>query len=188
MIIMIGLIVLVSAYSGRVVTINQSFRSAAVVRYEMGAEIPFGENILMDLSMKGYSLTVDQAEVLTYEAFLEKYQAEDEYTFVPEKVYDVTITLKNLDAEETIGVNILDFSIQHLAIRASVDPNLYTAANPQMNGAVAIALRKNSEVRMHIPFGLWKEHYSAATWRDLQNKPIEFVATLYPEKSVVRLK
>jgi hypothetical protein len=176
------------AYTERVITVNKAFADAPVTRYEVGTEVSFGDNILMDFSMKGYSVIVNHAQVLTYEEFLEKYHAEDEYTYVPEKVYDVNITLKNVDADETVGVNIMDFYIQRLAISESVDLNLYTEVNPEMNGATSIALRKNSEIEIHLPFSLWKEHYSSYTWRHLAETPIDFVATLYPEKNVVRLK
>ena len=48
----------------------------------------------------GYALKVEQAEVLTYKQFLDKYNAEDEYSYVPDKIYDVEITLENIDAQD----------------------------------------------------------------------------------------
>lgn len=178
----------VAIYHVQYVKANEKYKEPPVKTYHMGEEVPFEKDITMDFTMEGYSITVNEAEILTYEEFLKKYNAEDEYTYVPEKVYDVCITLKNTDAIEETGVNFMDFYIQKNAIVASFDQNLFTQANPQTNGVYAVALKNNSEMEFHLPFALWEENFRPKTWKNLEDYDMNFVATLYPTKKVIRLK
>ena len=107
------------------------------------------------------SMSGDSAYILRQpgEEFLEKYDAEDEYTHVPDKVYDVEITLANKGAEESVGVSLNEFRIQGLATGGSLDRNLLMVANPALGEEVSIALRKNTEMVFHLPFGLYEENF-----------------------------
>ena len=76
------------AYVIRYKAVNQEMQSPLIEEYHMGEEVEMQKNILLNYTMEGYSIKVNQAEVLSYEAFLNKYKAKDEYTYVPDKVYD----------------------------------------------------------------------------------------------------
>lgn len=172
----------------RYLEVNKEYKDAPVIPYQIGEEVAFEKDILMDYTMEGYSITVKDAEVLTYQEFLKKYNAKDEYTYVPEKVYDVTVVLKNIDANNETGVNFMDFYVQGLAVVASMESNLYAQANPKLDGVYQVALKKNSEMEFHLPFALWKLWFNNKTWNHLEDFDMNFVATLYPAKKVVGLK
>ena len=89
------LAVLAAAYTVRYRQVNRELQGAPVVEYRIGEEVEMEKDFLINFTMEGYAVTVNRAEVLSYEEFLEKYDAEDEYTHVPDKVYDVEITLAN---------------------------------------------------------------------------------------------
>ena len=81
-------------------------------------------------------------EILTYKKFLRKYNLEDEFSVVPDKVYDVDITLRNINADDTTGIDLAELSVQGPAVYSSIDANLLSQANPSLKGSNAIALRK----------------------------------------------
>jgi hypothetical protein len=137
--------------------------------------------------MEGYSVSVNQAEVLSYKEFLKKYNAEDEYSYVPDKIYDVEVTLRNIDAEDETGVNLAEFYVQGLAVCVGLDTNLLDQANPDLNGVFAIALRKDSSITIHMPFGLYEENFKKDVWNNLNDFNMYFVATLYPTKKIIHL-
>jgi len=141
----------------------------------------------MDLTMEGYSIGVNEAQVMDYQDFLGKYQGEDEYSYPPEKIYDVSVTLKNLGADDTTGINMMDFYISGLAVCADLNIDMYDLANPQLSGQYAIALRKNSELEIHLPFSLWEADYHRKTWNKLEEFEMNLVTTLYPVKQVISL-
>jgi hypothetical protein len=167
--------------------VNQRVKAAPVKEYSMGEEVEMGQDILMNYTMEGYSVCVNQAEVLTYEEFLKKYNAEDEYTYVPDKIYDVEITLRNKNADEETGINLSEFYVQGSAVSASIDTNLLSQVNPKLQGASAIALRKDSSVTIHMPFALYRDYFRKDVWEDLNDFNMNFVATLYPTKKVIHL-
>lgn len=182
------IIILCAAYVHRFRIVNQQLQLPPVQTYSLGEEVEMGQDILINYTMEGYSIKVNEAEVLTYEEFLEKYEAEDEYSYVPEKVYDVEVTLRNIDADEETGINVIEYYVQGLAICAGLDTNLWNVANPQLQDIYAISLRENSEMIFHFPFALYKDNFRDNTWNNLDEFDMNFVATLYPAKKVIALR
>jgi hypothetical protein len=180
-------VLLVLAYAQRYRTVNQKLKAAPVQEYSMGEEVKMDQDILLNYTMEGYSVSVNQAEVLSYKEFLKKYNAEDEYSYVPDKIYDVEVTLRNIDAEDETGVNLAEFYVQGLAVCVGLDTNLLDQANPDLNGVFAIALRKDSSITIHMPFGLYEENFKKDVWNNLNDFNMYFVATLYPTKKIIHL-
>jgi hypothetical protein len=184
-IVIVCCLALFCAYGWRVQAVNAQLQNPEIQEYQMGDWIEFQDDFLINDTMKGYALTVNQAEILTYEQFLEKYHAEDEYSYVPDKIYDVEITLKNINADDTTGINLSEFYIQGVAVCAGIDTNLCSVANPDFGGAYAIALKTGTEVIVHLPFALYEENFRRDVWDDLERFDMNFVATLYPAKKVI---
>lgn len=179
---------LVLAYALRYHEVNQKLKAAPVQEYAIGEEVKMEEDILINYTMEGYTIRVDQAEILSYEEFLKKYNVEDEYTYVPDKVYDVQVTLRNIDANDETGINLSEFYVQGVAVCAGLNTNLLDQVNPQLKGMFEIALRKDSEITIHMPFGLYEENFKKSVWNNLDDFDMNFVATLYPTKKNVHLK
>lgn len=188
-IISIGIIcvLLVLAYAQRFHFVNQKLKAAPVKEYAIGEEIEMEQDILINYTMEGYSIRVNQAEVLSYKDFLKKYNAEDEYSYVPDKIYDVEVTLRNIDANDETGVNLSEFYIQGVAVCAGLDTDLLAQVNPNLKGMYEIALHKNSSITIHMPFGLYEENFKKDVWNHLNDFNMNFVATLYPTKKIVYL-
>ncbi|MGN1313593.1 MAG: hypothetical protein ACI4VG_01105 [Lachnospiraceae bacterium] len=78
--------------------VNYTIQSPEIRTFQLGEEVEMEKDILINYTMEGYSITVTAAEILTYDEFLDKYLLEDEYSYVPEKIYDVEVILKNSNA------------------------------------------------------------------------------------------
>lgn len=180
-------VLLVLAYAQRYRTVNQKMKAAPVQEYSMGEEVKMEQDILINYTMEGYSVSVNQAEILSYKDFLKKYNAEDEYSYVPDKIYDVEVTLRNIDAEDETGVNLAEFYVQGVAVCAGLDTNLLEQANPDLKGMYAIALHKNSSITIHMPLGLYQENFKKDVWNNLNDFNMSFIATLYPTKKIIHL-
>lgn len=181
-------VLLAAAYAARYRQVNQELQGAPVVEYGIGEEVEMGKDFLINFTMEGYAVTVNRAEVLTYEEFLEKYSLEDVYSHVPDKVYDVEVTLANKGAEEGVGISLDEFQVQGPATGGSLDTNLLSMCNEVLEeGMTAIALRKDTEMVFHLPFGLYEENFRKKNWENLDDYEMYFVATLYPTKKVIRL-
>ena len=181
-------VLLAVAYAARYRQVNQELQGTPVEEYRIGEEVEMGKDFLINFTMEGYAVTVNRAEVLTYEEFLEKYSLEDVYSHVPDKVYDVEVTLANKGAEEGVGISLDEFQVQGPATGGSLDTNLLSMCNEVLEeGMTAIALRENTEMVFHLPFGLYEENFRKKNWENLDDYEMYFVATLYPTKKVILL-
>lgn len=187
LLVLILIVCAVSAYGWRYSYVNRQVRMPEVEIYGLGEEVEFGKDFMFDNKMEGYSVKVTDAEILTYEEFLEKYHAADEYSYMPEKVYDVEVVLRNVDAAEGLGIVLTDFYIQGLAVSQGVNPILCDIANPELGGVTGIILRSDTEMVFHLPFALYDIHFRPDVWRNLEEFDMDFVATLYPTKKVITL-
>lgn len=175
-------------YCFQYVKANEFLKEAPEEIYAIEEVVWFEKDITLDCTMEGYGIVVNNAEILTSEEFLLKYNSKDKYYNMPSKIYDVCITLKNENAVEGTGVNFRDFYLQKNSVISSIDDKMYAIANPSVDGVYAIALRNNSEMEFHLPFALWEENFRKKTWEDLENLDINLVVTYYPTKKVISLK
>ena len=185
--IVLGIFLLLFLGQKRYREINQRIQSPEALYFAMGEEVEMEKDILMNYTMEGYSITVTDAEILTYSEFLDKHRLEDVYSHVPEKVYEVEVVLRNRNADADTGINLSEFYVQKGAICASLDMNLYSQANPDLEGVFMLALRPESEIILRLPFALYQDSFKARTWKDLENQELGLVVTLYPVKKVISL-
>ena len=182
-----ALTVAIFGYVNRYKSVNEEIKNPPVFEYIVGDWVDMDDNFLINYTMKGYSLRVIRSEVLSYEDFLKKYEIEDEYSYVPDRVYNVEIELRNKDAKEDVGVNLAEFYVQGLAVCAGIDTDLLSQSNPVLKGEYAIALKKDTSIKINMPFALYKENFRSDVWDNLESFDMDFVATLYPIKKVIGL-
>lgn len=187
-VILVFSIFLAFVCTARIRYVNRQLQDAPVQKFQTGETVAFEKDILINDTMEGYSVRVNRAEILDYKDFLKKYGVEDEYTYVPDKVYDVEVTLKNIDADEGTGINLIEFYVQGPAVVCGLNTDLLGVANPQLDGTYAIALRENTELVLHLPFDLNEVYFKERTWDHLEDLDMNLVATLYPAKKVIALE
>ncbi|HHU18990.1 MAG TPA: DUF5028 domain-containing protein [Bacilli bacterium] len=162
-------IVLLIGIGFRIWHVNQAVDLPPVNNYTIGEEVAIGDNVFLDNfeNMKGYSVIVNQAEILPYEDFLEKYNYIDDEeaplfeegdTFYPEMVYDLNITVKNTnqteDPMEHSGINFLHYNLYGTDLVLQISNMLYLVANPELEYGVTdgFRLRPNSEMDFNLPY------------------------------------
>lgn len=177
----------VALYGMRVSQVNTQMGDSSVEYYGKNTSVAFEDDVLMDYPMKGYTISVQQADILTYEEFNEKYDNKDKMSDPPEKVYDVEVVIKNVDAGSDTGIELSAFSIEGTGVYASVLSLLYETANPELEGVTGIALTPGKEMTFHLPFALFSYSFRESIWNDLEEFPMYLVATLYPTKKMICL-
>lgn len=165
--------------------VNSRFLPIQFQSFVLGQEVEMEKDILMNDTMEGYSITVESSKILTYENFLKEHGLEDIYSHVPEKIYQLEVILRNKDAVYGTGVNLSEFYIQRGAICASMDLNLYSEINSEIDGVFMVALRPDSEIRLQLPFALYQSNFRKNTWEHLEAEKLGLVVALYPTKKVV---
>lgn len=186
-IVAVCLVVFSVVYVKSYIEVNSKWKDAPVEVYEKNEKVAMEDDILQNYTMKGYAIAVTDAEVMEYEDYLKKYGGKDEYTIVPDKVYDVTITLWNDGAEDGVGIDFNEFYIQGTATISSINDQLLDLANPAFKGSTAVALRPNTEMEMHLPFNLYEDFFRKNVWENLDTFDMYLVATLYPTKKMIKL-
>lgn len=169
--IFLGLVslILIVVVGVRIWQVNKEVDIPPVFTYEMGEEISIGKNIFLDYTeqMDGYTVTVNRAEMISYEDYLAKYHyeedsndplfEEDDFSF-PEMIYDLHVTVKNTnetdDPNDNSGVAFLNYHLIGTDFLLQVNSQLYEIANPDMeqNFMMGFRLRPDSEMDFHLPF------------------------------------
>jgi len=110
----------------RIWHVNKDIDLPPVHTFEIGEEVAIERDIFLDdfENMEGYTVTVNNAEIISYEEFLVKYDyqesetdplfEEGDMTF-PEMVYDLHLTIKNTnlteEPNEHKGINFLNYRL-----------------------------------------------------------------------------
>lgn len=171
--ILIGLlsIVLIIFVGIRIWYVNQDVDIPPLHTFNMGEEVAIEKDKFLDEyeNMDGYTVTVNNAEIISYEAFLAKYEyAEndsnslfetDDFSF-PEMIYDLHVTIKNTnqtdDSNEEIGIAFLNYHLIGTDFLLQINSELYEVANPGLSDTndfmMSFRLRPDSEKDFHLPF------------------------------------
>lgn len=168
---LIGLVslILIAIISVRIWQVNQDINIPPVYTYGMEEEVSIGKNIFLDGTeqMDGYTVTVNHAEMISYEDYLVKYNyqedsdrplfEEDAFSF-PEMIYDLDVTIKNTnetdDPNDGSGIAFMNYHLIGTDFLLQINSQLYEIANPDMeyNFMMGFRLRPDSEKNFHLPF------------------------------------
>lgn len=177
--------------------------------FEMGETVPFADNYLSKnkVSVDGYSLRVDNAEVLTCDELLSRIgQTEESISSLPggniaklpEKVCLITATLANEDSGAE-GVGLTAFICRGENYDLSFDSTLTIASNAffleqyqnnsesMLFSALGIHLDPGTETTVYLVYDFYKGYFSARGWDKLEEEPLWLDITLYPIKETIVL-
>lgn len=190
----------------RIWTINKDVNLPPVHTFEMGEEVAIEQNIFLDgfENMEGYTVTVKNAEIVSYDEFLEKYHyqeseenplfEEDDLNF-PEMVYDLHLTIKNTnlteDLNEQKGISFLNYHLVGTDFSLQISDPLYRIANPNLKTEIVegFRLRPDSEMDFHLPF-----YFSPSSIieriqvEDIMNDHVYLVVSLYPNQKQILIE
>lgn len=185
----------------RIWYVNKDLEVQKIETYAMGEEVALENNIFFDENedMSDYSITVKNAEIVTYEEFLDKYQykendddplfEDDDMTF-PEMIYDIDVIVRNVNKEENLqsGMSFLDYWLINSDLQLQTSSLLYEIANPSLpDGTMQFTLRPDTEMEFHLPFYFQPtSNYNPVSVEEVRNGNLRLVVSLYPvQKEII---
>lgn len=153
----------------RIWYVNKTVNLPPIDTFQMEKEVAIEEDIFLDdfENMDGYTVTVNQAEILPYQDFLAKYNYNDDENdplfqedniFYPEMVYDLQLTIKNTndtdDLTQHSGINFINYQLIGTDFLMQINDQLYSIANPELEAGMTegFRLRPESEMNFNLPF------------------------------------
>ncbi|WP_062105419.1 DUF5028 domain-containing protein [Bacillus niameyensis] len=206
--ILIGIvsIVLLVIVGVRIWYVNKDVDIAPVYTYKMGEEVAIEEDFFLDdyEDMNGYTVTVNNAEIMSYEEFLAKYQyeeSEDSPLFedgdmlFPEMVYELHLTVKNTNPTEDIyddsGIAFLNYHLTGTDFLLQISRQLYEVAQPnlEVNMMMSFRLRPETEMDFYLPFYFQPSAKSMPIQvEDIMNDDLYLVVSKYPNAKRILIK
>lgn len=200
-VIIVAVVVLLAAtWTWRYVALNRLFKENYLsypAEYAMGEEVKYGENrIFYGCCSVGYSITVQNRELLSFEKYAEKYgfaPTAYEERFgpgtTPDAVVEVTAVISNVD--DTSGesfVSLRDFKIHGVSWDFPIDDTLFLNSNPNWDPTVLdLYLEEGEEVTVRLPFSMNMDVMPERMKNHIDTTDMWLLVTLYPVNINVRL-
>lgn len=194
--VIIMIIICTCTWFGLYLKTNNNVELPKLKKYEMNEWIPMDNDTLNDGElMTGYEVMIEDFELLNFSQYQKKYnliltEQEKEDIYVPEKVYDVKLKVRNTNKVESeeVGMNFWFLVLQGKELYLDTNDGLYYKTNIQSQNTMQFALRSGTEMEFNIPFNLRKEWFPNRKWENIEEYPFPLVLTKYPTKKIVELK
>lgn len=197
--IILGLVILSAGVliGIRIHSVNKKIVYPEIKEYGMQEEVPIGDNIFLEdcENMDGYSVTAKDAEIMSYDEFLERFQYNedtqgklfkgDEMTY-PEMVYNVKVVVKNRNQEDNPekGIDFRNYALYGVDFQLPLSELLYAVANPDMkDGQMTFRLRTETEKEFYLPFYFSPSSISQPLpMEKVLDRKLYLPVSLYPEQ------
>lgn len=152
----VGLLIL---WGFKVYETNQKSHSDQIEIYEMGETVEIGDNFFVDAkeSLNGYSVTVNSAQRVGYQEYIEANGGTvDETAFsetypMPTYMFLVNITLKNVANTEG-DIMVLKYGLCDKSLYLPVDFVVWGLIDERFDGYPFLKLLENSQTKITLPF------------------------------------
>ncbi len=157
-------IVIVAVWAARVYSLNASTQKPAVKNYNMNEWVQYGDDFFYRSDREnrnGYEIKVTDVNVIKYDDYLKNHNLKvikGEGTYTPERIFDVTVIIKNIDNTES-GITMLDTTLNSVNDRLSIDYEVFDALYPQLSGSVSFSIKPGTEMEFHFPFAVSNEEF-----------------------------
>ncbi len=179
------------------------------VYYEMGDIVPF-ENDYQTYgaeNLDGYFLRMDDAQVMTYEEFLDwSGETEDEVAALlqdwadslPEKLCLLTMTFFNEDSEAD-GFYLDEFSLESDTYNLNYDTTLTVLANTFLSwedsnylpevlaGSQGIYINPGEQATVYLVYDYVRPYFTAHHWNRLDRDTLRFMVTWFPTAKLITI-
>lgn len=181
--------------SVRIYVVNKDICLPTVKEWQIGEWVPMEDNYFLEEYeiCNGYEIRVNEAELLTCDEFLEKYSCDKEEIMqdgkpLPDMVYDINVTIRNVDQENTdCGLDLSNNDLYAVDFTLSVHSDLYALANAEKkNTTTMFSLQPGSELDFQIPYGIATTTRRAYLTVDvLEQRDLYLLLSLYPVQNQV---
>lgn len=197
MILLVAALLLTAEWIVRFTLVNAACGDVDKKVYQTGETIPMEGDFLMNDLMTGYEVVVKSAAIRRCEAFAADYGKtvaeiipEDTITDMPpDRILDITLTVRNTNTPETdieAGIDFFQYGLVTETGFYDLNFPFYGEANKTAGGSLSIRLRPGTEMDFRLPWNLRREHFTKRDWARLGALPWRLVVTKYPvEKSVM---
>lgn len=188
--IIIFMVVLAICWGGRFYILNKNVDVPIVQVFAKGEQVAVEKDFFdyAKESMDGYTVTVLDAELLSVQDFLKKYdameQAENLGIFT-DYIYTVHVSIANEHNPYTNekGIPACRYLLQGVNYTLSFEDTCYQIANPDMPGS-SFSLREGTSMEMILTFDVMSKITSI---EHLSDDIPKLVITLYPHKKMIKL-
>lgn len=193
-------VLLAAAWVWRYTALNRLFAENYLpypVEYAMGEEVEYGGNrIFFKYSSEGYSITVQEREILSFDEYAGKYgfpptAYEERFGAgtTPDAVVEVTAVIKNIDDTSGEGcVPLPEFMLHGGVWSFGIDNTLFMNSNPNWDPSIAyLSLEPGDEVTVVLPFSVVDNLIPESMRENFETTDMWLLVTNYPEKIDVRL-
>ena len=199
-ILVTGVILLIFLWGLRVWKVNKSYPDIPQKTYKAGEWVDLsGSQMEENDNRDGYYLRIDGKRILSTDEYLNLYAEVSEKTeydelvknqnlWKPDKVYLLTVTLKNESAHESTerGINGSFFYLYEKNRVLDFEPELYGFANRSAEGSPALSLKPGTEKKFYLPYGVYEERMEKDI-RDLEELPFQLIVSLWPGQNLVKV-
>ncbi len=190
-IILITLIAgLAIAWGIRFYTVNQNIDTPIVQTFPKNVEVPVGKDFFVnsDEDMDGYTVTVLDAELMSVDEFLQRYNAKEQAEILgtfTDYIYAVRVSVGNQDNAfvDEKGIALGLYHLKGTDYVLSLEDICYQAANPDMPGT-SFSLRQGTSMEMLLPFSVMSLQTSI---KHVLNAPPKLQISLYPQQRLIEL-
>lgn len=195
-----GAILLSFLWGLRVWKVNKSYPDIPQKTYKAGEWVNLsGSQMEENDNRDGYYLRIDEKNILSTDEYLNLYaevsekteydeQVKNQNLWKPDKVYLLTVTLKNESEDESTerGVNWSFFYLYEKNRVLDFEPELYGFANRSAEGSPALSLKPGTEKKFYLPYGVYEERMEKDI-RDLEELPFQLIVSLWPGQNLVKV-
>ena len=195
-----GAILLSFLWGLRVWKVNKSYPDIPQKTYKAGEGVNLsGSQMEENDNRDGYYLRIDEKNILSTDEYLNLYAEVSEKTeydelvknqnlWKPDKVYLLTVTLKNESIHESTerGINWSFFYLYEKNRVLDFEPELYGFANRSAEGSPALSLKPGTEKKFYLPYGVYEERMEKDI-RDLEELPFQLIVSLWPGQNLVKV-
>ncbi|MEI3193716.1 MAG: hypothetical protein V8S22_07225 [Lachnospiraceae bacterium] len=199
-ILIMGAILLSFLWGLRVWKVNKSYPDIPQKTYKAGEWVNLsGSQMEENDNRDGYYLRIDEKNILSTDEYLNLYAEVSEKTeydelvknqnlWKPDKVYLLTVTLKNESIHESTerGINWSFFYLYEKNRVLDFEPELYRFANRSAEGSPALSLKPGTEKKFYLPYGVYEERMEKDI-RDLEKLPFQLIVSLWPGQNLVKV-
>lgn len=195
-----GAILLSFLWGLRVWKVNKSYPDILQKTYKAGEWVNLsGSQMEENDNRDGYYLRIDGKRILSTDEYLNLYAEVSEKTeydelvknqnlWKPDKVYLLTVTLKNESAHESTerGINWSFFYLYEKNRVLDFESELYGFANRSAEGSPALSLKPGTEKKFYLPYGVYEERMGKDI-RNLEKLPFQLIVSLWPGQNLVKV-
>lgn len=183
-------IVLMVAWGVRFYLVNQNIDIPIVQIFSKGVEVPIEKDFFYnsDEDMDGYTITVLNAELVSVEDFLQRYNASEQAEILgnyTDYIYTVRISVENQNNSFTDekGIALGLYHLKGTDYVLSLEDTCYQIANPDMPGT-SFSLKQGTSMELILPFNVMS---SQTSQKHVLNDPPKLQISLYPHQKLIEL-